>query len=115
MELTVARRALATSWRWALAGLAIGVAVGGVFAVVAAAGGRSAWAGMLLPAGVLSFPAGLWTIDAMVALIQRGRAGAELATLVVGPAVNGTIVGAVLGALSGVVDGSRRSKRARGP
>lgn len=102
------RRALSALWRWALAGSAVGAAVGSIFALIALAGGDQVWAGMLLPVGLFSFPAGLWVFNLMAGTIQAGVPGATLAVLVLGPAANGAVIGAVLGALTGATDNPSR-------
>ena len=85
--------------RWSLGGALLGGGIGLVLLLISLVGGRQAWAAMLLLAGVLSWPAGLWTFDLTSRAIQAGVEGMDLAILVVGPACNGLALGAVVGAM----------------
>ena len=98
----------ATLFRWSAAGAGLGAAGGVVLLVVSLVGGRHVWAGMLLIAGVASWPAGVWVFGPLTRAIQAGVWGAELGTLVAGPLVNGGVLGGVLGCL--VWFGGHRSR-----
>lgn len=87
----------ATLARWSAAGAGIGGAGGLLLLLFSFLGGGHTWAGMLLLSGVLSWPAGLWVFDPLTRAIQAGVPGAEPGSLVLGPVINGAVVGVVLG------------------
>ncbi len=94
------RSFLATVLRWSAAGAGLGLACGVVLLLVSVLGGGHTWAGMLLLAGVLSWPAGLWIFDALPRAMQTGIRGIELISLIAGPLANGAVLGGLLGCLA---------------
>jgi hypothetical protein len=93
------RRFLSTVLRWSAAGAGLGGVAGAALLLVSLVGGRHVWAGMLLLAGVLSWPAGIWTFEPLTRAIEAGIPGAELGSLIAGPVMNGAALGALLGCL----------------
>lgn len=91
------RTLLATVVRWSVTGAGMGGACGLLLLLFSVLGGGHTWAGMLLFSGVLSWPAGLWVFDPLTRAIQAGVPGAQLGSLVLGPMINGAVVGAALG------------------
>lgn len=97
----------ATVLRWSATGAGIGGACGLALLCVSLLGGRHVWAGMLLLAGVLSWPAGLWTFEPLTRAIEAGVWGSRYGALVAGPLMNGAALGALLGCLAWL--GARRA------
>ena len=83
---------------WTLGGGLIGTACGLVLYAGSVFGSEFAWAGMTLLSAVFSTPAGLWVFDLVTDPAYRGP-DLGLALLVIGPAINGTILGACVGSL----------------
>jgi hypothetical protein len=93
------RAFLTTLLRWSTGGAAVGGGGGLVLLFVSILGGRHVWAGMLLLAGVLSWPTGVWVFEPLTRAIEAGVRGAALASLVAGPLINGAVLGAALGCI----------------
>jgi hypothetical protein len=102
------REFVRTVVRWSAAGAGLAAICGLVLLGVSVLGGRHVWAGMLLLAGVLSWPAGLWVIDPLTSPFPPGTRAAELAIVVMGPLMNGAVLGALLGCMAWV--GGHRSR-----
>ena len=83
---------------WAVGGGLIGTTIGLTLYAASVFGSEFAWAGITLVSAVFSFPAGLWVFDFVTNPGYRGP-DLGLAVLVVGPAVNGAILGASVGSL----------------
>jgi hypothetical protein len=90
---------LTTLLRWSTGGAALGGGSGLVLLLVSILGERHVWAGMLLLAGVLSWPTGLWVFEPLTRAIEAGVRGATFASLVAGPLINGAVLGATLGCI----------------
>jgi hypothetical protein len=80
-----------------VAGAAGGGAIGLLLLLVSLLGSRHTWAGMLLLSGVFSWPAGVWVIEVLPYATTPGSRALDLATIGIGPVVNGAVIGAGLG------------------